>query len=188
METGLQAILEHLGVEDPELLENTPKRWAQSLEELLKGRLEKAPNLRCFKSKAGTGDMIVKAGLRAVSLCPHHCLPYLLEADFAYIPQGSLVVGISKPGRLLSWVASRFTLQEEIGPLFLQEFQKQVNPLGSIIVLRGLHLCEGIRGSKQNNSVTVTVASKGLFTKEESCKREFWRLLEGAHNFSKFSL
>lgn len=188
MENNLQEILEHLGVQDPELLENTPKRWAKVLEELLKGRLEKAPDLTVFKAKAGAGEMIVKAGLKAVSLCPHHCLPYLLEADFAYIPVGSLVVGISKPGRLFNWAASRFTLQEEIGPMFLQEFQRQVNPLGSIIVIRGIHLCEGIRGSKQSNSVTATIAVKGVFAEGAAYKREFWKLVEGAHNFTKLSL
>jgi len=188
METDLRSILTHLGVEDEELLENTPGRWGRALEELLKGRLEQAPKLTVFQSKAGAGDMIVKAGLRAVSLCPHHCLPYLLEADFGYIPLEGNVVGISKPGRLLYWAASRFTLQEEIGPMFLQEFQKQVRPLGAIIVIRGLHLCESIRGAKQNNSITITTATKGIFTEGEVCRKEFWKLLEGAHNFTKMSL
>ena len=175
MEEAIKQILKELGATDPEVLLNTPKRASRALNEILSLRASTPPVLTTFQTNS-PGEMVFKTGLKATSLCPHHLLVYLLEATFAYVPS-TKVVGISKPGRLLQWGAGRLILQEEIGAIFIREFCRVVQPLGTILLLKGYHLCESIRGVQQRDSVTITVASSGCLT--EGPKRdEFFKLVQ----------
>lgn len=178
MQDQIRELLLKLNVSDPEILGNTPRRYEGVLSEILAGITAECPDLRSFPS-ANPGSFVFKAGLRASSICPHHLLPYLLEGAFAYIPCRR-VIGISKPGRLLQWVASRLILQEEIAPAFLEHFCKCIKPEGAMLVVRGWHLCEALRGSRQSDSVTVTSECTGVFTELNAHGRElrdtFWAL------------
>lgn len=173
MQQEVRQILLKLGVTEEETLANTPRRFCAAMEELLAGRHTDPPKMTVFPSKR-PGMIVFKGGLQATSLCPHHLLPYLLKAYFAYIPKES-VVGISKPGRLLQWVAGRLVLQEEIGPLFVEEFDRGVQPAGTILLVKGIHLCEQIRGVKQTAS-TTTMAWSGKFSQAIE-RDEFFKLV-----------
>lgn len=155
--------------------EGTPRRYESALRELLAGQTTAPPELKTFPCER-PGNMVLSGPLKAVSLCPHHLLPFLLEGYFAYIPTNR-VIGISKPGRLLKWVCGRFGLQEEIGQRFLDELQDAVQPLGAILILKGWHLCSSIRGSKQEGSLTVTCAASGQFEASGPLRAEFRDLI-----------
>ncbi len=182
MKEAISKMLEQMGADlsDPSFRE-TPARFEKVLYDLIGGNGKQAPDLKTFPAKA-TGDLVVVKNIQAATLCPHHCLPYLLTAHFGYIPD-TQVVGISKPARLLEWCCHRLILQEEIGPMFVEEFDKAVKPRGSIFVLKGIHLCTTIRGAKQQESTTSTVVKSGRFLWDTQVREEFWQIvrMNGEH-------
>lgn len=169
MKKAIEEILAHYGdiLADPSL-KDTPKRYEKVLEELLGASKQDAPELKTFPCMAGQ-SLIFCSELEAVTLCPHHLLPYYITAHFAYIPD-RVVVGISKPGRLLKWVCGRLILQEAIAESFFAEFKKQVPNKGMALLIEGHHLCSSIRGVKQANNKTITFTSKLTSTEET----RFW--------------
>lgn len=179
MENAVKQILEHfkVNIQDPNFV-GTPLRFKKAMEEILCSSGAEPPLLTSFPAINGSGDIIFNAGLKGVSLCPHHLFPYMMEANFAYIA-GDSVVGVSKPGRLLRWLCGRMALQEVVGPAFLEIFNKALNPLGSMIMIKGVHLCNTIRGAKQDSSSTITVASTGIFRFEADKRNEFYKLAQG---------
>lgn len=186
--TGISQILTQLFATawqtDPHLAE-TPERVQKALRELISENYIKTepPTMKVFTYKSSkSNEMIFKGPLQAISMCPHHILPYRIEAYFAYIPNAFLI-GISKPGRLLDWCAKRMIVQELLGNLFIETFDKKVAPQGSILYLRGFHSCEQIRGAKQRESATTTLHSSGVFAlteyheTETTYRKEFFNLL-----------
>lgn len=168
-------IVEELGIND----KDTPERYAKALKELSAETEE--VDLKAFplyhNMHGRWPGFVFKGPLRAASLCPHHLLPYLIEAYFAYIPRKD-VVGISKPGRLLEWCCKKQPLQEYVGHLFLTKFSKSVENEGGIILLKGQHLCETIRGARQRDSLTMTLATTGVFDEgTEQRRAEFWSMV-----------
>ena len=167
----IKDLLKDLSNPDDEVLSNTPARFVKVLQELIGAYKEPPPELRTFHCPEASGTLILKQDIRAASLCPHHLLPYILVADFAYVPN-DYVVGLSKPGRLFRWVAGRLTLQEALGPLMLKEFMKQVDCRGAAIRVRGWHQCETIRGAKQSTVITTTLDSCGIFNGFDGISRD----------------
>jgi len=178
MEKAVEDILKYLKVDlnDPNFVD-TPARFKKVLEEIALPNEKEPPQLKTFPLEGEKGDLIYTGGLSAASLCPHHLLLYVIEASFAYIPSDRLV-GLSKPGRLLRWLCGRLILQEVIGPAFIKEFDKVVNPLGSIILIKGVHLCNVARGARQESSSTITISSSGFFKSDSTKRQEFLTLVE----------
>lgn len=176
MEDAVQKILEHFEIDlnDPNFIQ-TPGRYKRALEELLIAKRTPSPELRWFPAQEA-GDMVFSSGLTATSLCPHHLFPYLMEAYFAYVPK-ERVVGVSKPGRLLRWLCGNFILQEAVGPAFLKIFDQAIEPRGSIILIKGVHLCATIRGAKQSGGATTTIASSGIYRDQPLMRKEFLDLV-----------
>lgn len=141
----------------------TPMRVARMYTEIYAGYKTSCPVLKTFTSE--NNEMIVKTDILLFSCCEHHMVPMKLKMSFAYIPNGK-VVGISKIIRLGKWCAARLTLQEELVSAIADEFMKQVNPKGCMVVIKGHHLCEEMRGVRTEN-LTKTSAVRGVFKQIE---------------------
>lgn len=156
--------------EDPlrEGLKETPMRVAKMYEEIYAGYNTPCPDLKTFTSD--NDEMIVKTDITLFSQCEHHLVPMKLKMDFAYIPKGK-VVGISKIIRLGKWCSARATLQEELVKYIADEFMRQVDPKGCMVVIKGHHLCEEMRGVRTEN-LTKTSAIRGVFKTNPEVKAE----------------
>lgn len=160
----VKEILRLIG-EDPERegLKETPWRVARMYEEIYAGYKTSCPELKTFSSK--NDEMIVKTDITAFSCCEHHMVPMKLKVSFAYIPDGR-VVGISKIIRLIKWCSARLTLQEELVSDIADRFMKDVQPKGCMVVIKGHHFCEEMRGVRTEN-LTKTSAVRGVFKQLE---------------------
>ncbi len=175
----VRQLLVHIG-EDPsrEGLIETPKRIVKMYKEIFAGYITPCPDMKCFKSKSKS--MVVKSGILTFSHCEHHMVPMKLYVDFAYIPDGK-VVGISKIIRLIRWCSARLTLQEELVENIANEFMKQVDPAGCMIVIKGHHFCEEMRGVRTEN-YTTTSAIRGVFETDPNVKKEALSLMKEGCN------
>lgn len=95
-----------------------------------------------------------------ISVCPHHLLPLVGRADFAFVPNGR-VPGFGRIAQLLDALAHRLVLQENLTSSFVDEFQRHVEPKACVAVLRARHTCVAVTDPVRMNVPFTTIASRG---------------------------
>ena len=117
VERGIREMLIGLG-EDPERegLVETPARVARAYAELLAGAREDAGEhlARVFSQEQAGEEVVMLRGIRFVSLCEHHLLPFTGVAHVAYLPSHGRVTGLSKLARTVDVFARRLQMQERL--------------------------------------------------------------------------
>lgn len=94
------------------------------------------------------------------SVCEHHLLPFIGVAHIAYLP-GERIVGLGRLPRVVETLAARPQLQERLTEQIADTLQQGLEPRGVLVVLDAVHACVTTRGSRQTESSTVTIASRG---------------------------
>ena len=116
------------------------------------------------------------SGLRVVSLCEHHLLPFWCEVSIGYIPDEK-VLGLSKFARIAHQFAHRLQLQEQLGLQIANEITRITGTMNVAVVLKGEHLCMTARGIRTPGRMTSSVM-RGVFRTESETRMEFLRLIE----------
>ena len=93
----------------------------------------------------------------------------------AYIPTNQ-IVGLSKLARIVEFCGKRPQIQEQMTLQIADHIEKELNPLGSMVVLEARHLCMEMRGIEKPGTWTTTSSVKGAF-KDRATKEEFLQLL-----------
>jgi len=101
--------------------------------------------------------MVLFDNIPYVSTCSHHFLPFSGLAWFVYIPD-EVLVGASKPSRLINHYAARPQLQERLGREIVNRFIEVVKPKGAMLVMRAVHGCMSCRGVKNGNRSGMTTS------------------------------
>lgn len=165
IEQGVRLILEGMG-ENPEregLLE-TPARVARAYEEICAGMYQDADELFRVQFDADCHEIVIVRDIPFYSLCEHHLLPFFGTAHVAYIPgESGQVCGISKLARVFDVYAKRPQLQERLCSQVADAVERNLNPLGVLVVMEAEHLCMTMRGVRKPGSRTTTSAVRGAF-------------------------
>ena len=101
-------------------------------------------------------------------------LPFYGKAHIGYIPD-TKIVGISKLARITEIFAKRLQNQERITQQIADSLEKELKPLGVMVVLQGEHFCMKARGVQKNAIMTTSVIT-GRFEQSESLRNEFLKL------------
>lgn len=160
----------------PETME-TPKRVANAYMEIFEG-YEQDLNKYIKLFKAKYSEIIISKGIKFYSMCEHHILPFYGTVDIAYMP-GEYLLGISKFARIVNYFAHRLNVQERMThdiANFLMDCD--LNPRGVMVIIKGTHLCEIMRGVKQANPLIITSAIKGTFKENIATRTEALELLK----------
>jgi len=156
-----------------EELANTPKRIRKYYKEL---KNSSKFNFKVFDNQS-YNQMIILKDIEFASLCSHHLLPFIGKAHVGYLPNKK-ICGISKLARALDKFASKPQLQERLTNDLAKFLQKQLSPLGVIVVIEAQHDCMRIRGIKKQNAVMITSAITGVFRENISqARHEFLELI-----------
>lgn len=179
-EGAVRRLLWHIG-EDPtrDGLAKTPGRVVRALAELTAGYSIDTDALMATTFAVNVDQLIVVSGIRLVSLCEHHLLPFTGTAVVGYLPAGGRVVGMSKIARLVDAFARRLQVQERLTEQIADTIQGQLQPLGVGVVIRAHHSCMGLRGPVQPNAMMTTSALRGALLDKAEARAEF---LDLAHN------
>lgn len=163
---GVAAILNGLGMDltDPNL-RDTPKRVSRMYAETLAGHQNLDGQIdqilsATFPSKSQ--NMILVQNIEAFSMCPHHMLPVHYNVHVAYLPSSS-VVGLSKLSRLVNVLAKRLVIQEQLTQDIVTTLMRIPGCRGAACLLEGVHYCMVMRGVRQSQTETKTVAFEGVF-------------------------
>lgn len=109
---------------------------------------------------ATVSQPVVLRDLAFRSMCEHHLLPFSGRVHLAYVPSGS-IVGFGRLHTLLESLSARPTLQERLGDELVDAMMTALDARGALAVIEASHACAGLRGSRQQAGVVVTVSARG---------------------------
>lgn len=165
-------LLDAIG-EDPDRpgLRQTPARMAELYAEFFSGVREDpaAPLAHTISVSRGpapetlpSGAVLLR-GIRFRSVCEHHLLPFAGHAHLAYLP-GEQVVGLGALVKVVDILASRPQVQERLGEQIADTVAEHLDARGVLVVLDASHGCVTMRGGRQTEASTVTIAARGAYT------------------------
>ena len=149
-------------------LVSTPRRVAEAYAEFFAGigqdPLEHLSDATDVGAEAGElGELVLLRDVDFRSICEHHLLPFTGVAHLAYVP-GSRIVGLGHLPRVVETLSSRPQLQERLGEQIAEALDTGLSPRGVLVMLDARHGCVSARGTRQVDSTTVTVASRGTLS------------------------
>lgn len=159
--------------EDPDRpgLRQTPARMAELYAEFFSGVGEDAaePLARTISVTRGPAPDTLPSGavllrdIRFRSVCEHHLLPFAGHAHIAYLP-GEQVVGLGALVRVVEILAARPQVQERLGEQIADTIAEHLDTRGVLVVLDARHGCVTMRGGRQPEASTLTIAARGAYT------------------------
>ncbi len=158
-------------------LVKTPARAAQAFEYLTMGyrqNLDELVNGAVFASDSD--EMVIVKGIELYSLCEHHLLPFIGQANVAYIPNGR-VIGLSKIARIVDMYARRFQIQENLTREIAEAVQNVTDAKGVAVQINARHMCMMMRGVGKQNSEMSTSVMLGAFRQSQNTRNEFLQLI-----------
>lgn len=181
---AVRDILAAIG-EDPDRpgLKATPQRVADAYAEFFAGVGEDAaaPLAHTISVSRGpapdtrpSGAVILR-DIRFRSVCEHHLLPFAGRAHIAYLP-GEQVVGLGALPKVVEVLASRPQVQERLGEQIADTISASLDARGVLVVLDATHECVTMRGGRQPDAATLTVAARGDLA-EPAARAEIMTLL-----------
>ena len=168
IEAAARELLLAIG-EDPARpgLASTPQRIAESYAEFFAGLdedpLDHLRGAQEFDAESAVGELVLLRDIGFRSMCEHHLIPFVGVAHVAYIPRAR-IVGLGKLPRVVETLRSRPQLQERLTEEIADALDEGLDPLGVLVVLDAQHGCVSARGTRQVDSSTVTLASRGSLT------------------------
>jgi GTP cyclohydrolase IA len=178
-EAAVRTLIEWAG-DDParEGLQDTPGRVARAYRELFAG-YDVDPHdylARTFEEVSGYDELVVLSGIRVVSFCEHHMLPFLGVAHVGYLPTDR-VVGISKLARVVQGFSQRLQIQEKLTAQIAQAVQDVLKPKGVGVVIQSEHSCMTMRGVNTPGSLLTTSTLLGEVRDDPRTRQEFLELV-----------
>jgi len=181
----VKEILKMLGEDvEREGLRETPKRVARALLEMTSALRTKMPYVKVFKiSEDGVvrdpNQIVLVRNISFTTLCEHHLLPVIGKMHVAYVvgDEGK-VAGFSKIIRLVNYFASKPQLQERlVSEVADALMNSDVKPKGVLVVSNAIHMCTYVRGVKDKEATLMSIATRGVFVKDNRLKSYVLRML-----------
>jgi len=173
--------------EDPDRpgLRQTPQRVADAYGEFFAGVGEdaSAPLAHTISVSRGPAPETLPSGavmlrdIRFRSICEHHLLPFRGRAHIAYLP-GEQVVGLGALPRVVEILAARPQVQERLGEQIADTVAGALDARGVLVVLDAQHECVTMRGGRQPDAETLTIAARGELA-DPAARAEIIALLTG---------
>lgn len=157
-----------------EELKNTPKRYKKFLNEWLK----ESNNFKftMFPKPDGLDQMVIVKDISFYSMCAHHLIPFVGKAHIGYLPNKK-ICGLSKLARVIDKFAHKPQLQEALTQQITDFLDKELEPIGLMVILEAEHMCMSMRGIKRPGHKTITSAIKGIF-QHKDVKDEFMEVIK----------
>lgn len=177
IEAAVKLLLEGMGEDaSREGLIETPGRIARMYGEIFGGMDEDVSAHLSKRFRVENNEMVVEKDIVFYSTCEHHLMPFFGKTHVAYIPNGE-VVGLSKLARTVEAFARRPQIQERMTAQIADAIMEHLSPQGVMIMVEAEHMCMTMRGVKKPGSQTVTVVTRGAFTKNQELQEKFFHMV-----------
>ena len=152
---------------------DTAKRVAKMMVlEIFSGRYIDPPSITSFPNTTEYDQLYITGPITIRSTCAHHFQPIYGKCYIGIFPDKK-VIGLSKFNRIIDWIASRPSIQEELTMQIADEIEKETEAKGVAVVIKAEHFCMKMRGVKENHSDMTTSIMRGCFRDDSSLKQEF---------------
>ena len=182
----------HLYTKSPEVLANTPKRFAKALKEMLDGYAHDISSILSVQFEQDEdasvyNGIVCLTDVSFVSVCEHHLLPFHGTATVAYKinHQNPRIVGLSKLARLVEAYSKRLQVQERLCQEIADSLAYYLEAEGSFCLIKSEHSCMKYRGVNKNGSSMITSSETGWF-KEEANRAYLFSVLSIARRNNEF--
>lgn len=88
----------------------------------------------------GVGGLVLVRDIDFAALSQDTLLPFYGRCHIAYVPSNGVVLGLSKLARLTKLCAKQLHTQDSLARQLLHYLQKQLQPLGALVVIQARHL------------------------------------------------
>ena len=180
-EANLAEILTSLGLDlETPGTGDTPRRLMRALYDATEGYDGDAKLVTVFPTECHGGascelSQVVEGPIPFSALCEHHALPFLGRAFVGYIAHEN-IIGISKLTRLVRIATRRFGVQERMTHQIAEALAELTQPHGVAVYMEAHHLCTQIRGVREVQPITRTIAFRGGYETNPSLRAEFYDL------------
>lgn len=175
IENAVRELLAAVGedVNRPGLVE-TPERVARMYAEVF-GSLDAPAQFEDYKVFPVEEDpgLVMVQQIPFYSMCEHHLLPFFGHVSIGYMPSHKQIIGLSKLGRLVNYVARRPSVQEVLTGRITSELQRILDPEGIAVSVVARHMCMEMRGINRGDLFTYTSRYTGTFLTDRDLRREF---------------
>ena len=174
----LLAYIEGEDAVDREGLLDTPKRVVESWSEIFAGyKMDASDLLQATFNAEGYDGIVLLRDIEFTSTCEHHLQPFRGRAHVAYIPV-ERIVGISKLARIMELHARRLQNQERITQGIANDLERELQPLGTAVIIEAAHGCMQCRGVAKQHAVMTTSAMRGVFFDRPEARAELMQLIQ----------
>ena len=149
------------------------KMW---IHETFKGRYYPKPKITSFPNISDYDQLYIAGPISVRGTCAHH-LQGIVGKAYVGIYPGKNVIGLSKFNRLIDWITSRPSIQEEMTVEIANVIEQETEAAGVAVILRAEHMCVTHRGVKEHQSDMTTSVMRGVFLTNPDIKREFIALM-----------
>jgi len=180
-EASLAEILTALGLDlDSPGTRDTPRRLMRALFDATEGYDGDPKLVTVFPTECHGGtscelSQVVEGPIPFSALCEHHALPFIGRAFVGYIAHEN-IIGISKLTRLVRIATRRFGVQERMTHQIADALGELTEPHGVAVYMEAHHLCTQIRGVREVQPITRTIAFRGRYETDPSLRMEFYDL------------
>ncbi len=175
IENAVRELLDAIGEDTkrPGLIE-TPERVARMYQEVF-GSLDKPADFKDYKVFETTEDpgLVMVQQIPFYSMCEHHLLPFFGHVTIGYMPSHKRIIGLSKLGRLVDFVARRPSVQEVLTSSIADQLQRVLDPKGIAVSVTARHMCMEMRGINRGDLFTYTSRYTGVFKTDLALRQEF---------------
>lgn len=159
-------------------LMRTPERVVDSWNEIFAGySMDSKEILEATFNAEGYDGIVLLRNIEFTSTCEHHLQPFRGRAHIAYIPVDR-IAGISKLARILELHARRLQNQERITKHIADDIERELEPLGTAVILEASHGCMQCRGVAKQQAIMTTSAMRGVFFERQEARAELMQLIQ----------
>lgn len=157
--------------------QETARRVAKMFcQEIFSGRFEPKPRVTAFPNVTSYDQLYVTGPITIRSTCAHHFQNIHGKCYVGVFP-GKNVIGLSKFNRLVDWLASRPTIQEELTVQIADLIEQETQADGIAVMVQAEHHCMTMRGVKEHESDMTTSIMRGCFRTDPALKQEFFHVV-----------
>lgn len=159
---------------------DTPRRFLRAVYDATDGYDGDPKLLTAFPTECRGGAdcdlaQVVEGPIPFIGLCEHHVLPFAGRAWVGYVAHEQ-IIGLSKLTRLVRVLTRRFGVQERMTHEIADSLQAMLAAHGTAVLLEAQHLCTQMRGVREHEPVTRTIAYRGAYVGGAPLRSEFFTM------------
>lgn len=159
--------------------EKTAERVASMYADVFSGVDAKISNIlgsRIEFSQDSGAHLVSLSSIRFFSICEHHFLPFYGFVDISFVPD-QYTIGLGRLTSLVQILARKPQLQEKYAQDVSNSLIHFLAPKGVAIHIIGKHLCESMRGNREDHQVFSTFTFTGIMITNEALQTAFMNTL-----------